>query len=179
VEIKEFPFHVYVMPDYAGFQGIPLPISSYAFFLSAYEVFRGDEQPGELFATFHFSQGARWKCFLLRVPGMYAIEAIDIWVFDTETSKWQKPMKIAESWGDAGYSIRIQAWIDDVNKDGHYDIVVRTLETDIDLEDPKTPTTSKRNDAIFIWDKDHFKDVSREYLPKIKLKKYQFKEYRY
>jgi len=179
VEIKKFPFHVYVMPDYVGFQGVPLPVSSYAFFASAYEVLRSAEQPGELFATFHFSQSTRWRCFLLRVPGMYDIEAIDIWVFDTETNKWQKPIKIAESWGDAGYSIRIQAWIDDVNKDGRYDIFVRTLETNIDLEDPKTPTTSKRNDAIFIWDKDRFKDGSREYLQKIRFKKYQFKEYKY
>lgn len=176
LEIKKFPFHVYVMPDYAGFQGVPLPVSSYAFFAPIYEVLKSTERPGEIFATFHFSQGTRWKCFLLRVPGMYAIERIDMWVFDTESSKWQEPIKLAESWGDAGYSISLQAWIENVNKDSLHDIVVKTLETDIDLD---APHPIKRKDTIYVWDKDHFKDGSSEYLRKMKLEKYQFKEYRY
>jgi len=181
IEIKEFPFHVYVMPDYAGFQGVPLPVSSYSFFAPSYEVLKDSNLPGEVFATYHFSQGTRWRCFLLRVPGMYAVEAIDIWIFDTSENKWQKPMKIAEWWGDAGYSIDVQAWIEDLNKDGWFDIVVRTLETDINWEDPQTPTPTniKKKDTIFIWNKNHFEDASREYLPKIKLDRYRFKKYEY
>jgi len=105
---------------------------------------------------------------------MYAIEAIDIWIFDTDKNTWAKPMKIAEWWGDAGYSIDIQAWIEDVNKDGWLDIVRRTLEENIDLEDPKLPTTTKIQNNVFVWDKDHFKDMSAQYSPKLKLKKYRF-----
>jgi hypothetical protein len=110
---------------------------------------------------------------------MYDSNAISLWVFDKEKNSWQEPIKIAEWWGDAGYSIDVQAWIEDLNKDGWFDIVVRTLETDINFEDPKTPTTIKKKGAIFVWDKDHFKDASREYLRKIKLHQYRFKEHEY
>lgn len=175
-EIKQFPFHVYITPDYAGFKGVPLPVSSYGFFARAYEVLNDDKLPDEIFATFQFSQGTRWRCFLLRVPGMYAIEAIDIWIFDTEQNTWQRPMKIAERWGDAGYLIDVQAWIEDVNNDGWFDIVRRTLEKNIDLEDPRLPTTTSTQNNVFVWDKDHFKDVSREYSPQLKFKNYRFNE---
>ncbi len=179
-EIKKFPFHVYIIYRYADFQGAPLPISSYGFFAPAYKDLMDTEQPDEIFATYQFSQGKRWRCFLLRVPGMYAVEAIDIWVFDTERSTWwQKPFRIAESWGDAGYSIDVQSWIEHVNKDSWLDIIVRTLERDIDLEIPEAPETIKKKDAIFIWDKDHFRDASPEYLPKMKLDQYLFKEHGY
>jgi hypothetical protein len=175
-EIKQFPFHVYITPGYAGFQGVPLPVSLYGFFARSYEDLKDNKLSDEIFATFQFSQGTRWRCFLLRVPGMYAIEAIDIWIFNTEQNTWQTPMKIAEWWGDAGYSIDIQAWIEDVNRDGWFDIVRRTLEKNIDLEDPKFPATTKTQNNVFVWDKDHFKDVSSEYSPKLKLKKYRFNE---
>jgi len=175
LEIKQFPFHVYIASDYGEFKGVSLPVSAYDYFLPYYEELRF-KQPGEIFATFQFSQGTRWRCFLLRVPGMYAIEAIDIWIFDTEQNTWQKPMKIAERWGDAGYSIDVQAWIEDVNKDGWFDIVRRTLEKNIDLEDPRLPTTTRTQNNVFVWDKDHFEDVSREYSPQLKFKNYRFNE---
>jgi hypothetical protein len=107
---------------------------------------------------------------------MYDSNAISVWIFDKERNVWQEPMKIAEWWGDAGYSINVQAWVEDVNKDGTLDIIQRTIETNIDLEQPEVPTTTKRKDAVFLWDKDHFRDASREYLPKIKLDKYPLNE---
>ncbi len=175
-EIKKFPFHVYIAPDHTGFKGTALPISTYSFFESVYEVLRDTKQPGEIFATYHFWQGARWKCFLLRVPGLYAIDAIDLWVFDTEQNKWQKPLRIADWWGDAGYSVDVQAWIEDLNKDGWLDIVRRTLEADIDLENPKHAPSVKIKDTVFIWEKKHFEDATQEYLPRINLKKYKVNE---
>ena len=181
-EIKQFPFHVYIAHnyDYGGFKGVSLPVSVYDFFQPYYAELRF-KQPNEIFATYQFPQGARWKCFLLRHPNVYASNGISIWVFDREWNCWQEPIKIAEWWGDAGYSIDVQAWIEDLNKDGWFDIVVRTLETDINLEDPQTPTptTIKKKDTIFLWDKDHFIDASREYLPRMKLDQYRFKEYEY
>jgi hypothetical protein len=107
---------------------------------------------------------------------MYDSNAISLWVFDKEKNNWQEPIKIAEWWGDAGYSIDVQAWIEDLNKDGWFDIVRRTLETDICLEDPKVPTTIKREDSVFVWVQHHFKDTSREFLPKMRLEKHRFNE---
>jgi hypothetical protein len=101
--IEKFPFHVYVMPDYTDFEGVSLPVSSYGFFAATYEDLKNTRQPGEIFAIYQFSQGSRWRLFLLRVPGMYAINAIDLWAYDTQENKWQKPLRIAQSWGDAGY----------------------------------------------------------------------------
>ena len=176
------PIHVYVAPDYnkdnrpdyGAVQGTSLPVSSYQFFGTAYEELKTFDQPGEIYAVSHFSLGSRWLCFLLRVPGMYAPEAIDIWVFDTEKNKWLKPLRIAEWWGDAGYEIDTQAWIRDVNKDGLYDIVRRTIETDTDLEDPKSPQTKKRHDDVLLWDKGRWRKASPESLTKIGGSKYKF-----
>jgi len=180
LEIKQFPFQVYITPDYGEFKGVSLPVAAYDYFLPYYKEL-SFKQPDEIFATYKFFQGKRWRCFLLRVPNMYDSNGISLWVFDKEKNSWQEPIKIAEWWGDAGYSMDVQAWIEDLNKDGWFDIVVRTLETDINLEDPQTPTptTTKKKDTIFIWDKDHFKDASREYLRKMKLHQYRFKEREY
>jgi hypothetical protein len=179
-EIKQFPFHVYIAYDYGEFKGVSLPISMYDFFQPYYEEL-SFKQTDEIFATYQFPQGTRWECFLLRHPNVYASNGISIWVFDREQNYWQEPIKIAEWWGDAGYSIDVQAWVEDLNRDGWFDIVIRTLEKDINLEDPETTTreTIKKKDSIFVWDKDHFKDESREYLPKMKLDQYRFKEHEY
>jgi len=74
------------------------------------------------------------------------------------------------------YSIDVQAWIGDLDGDGLHDLVIRTLEKDMDLESPNYATTVKRKDAVFIWEKDHFKDATRRCLPRITLKKYRFNE---
>lgn len=143
-EIKSFPFHVYsiyVRPSYVDFEGVPLPISTYSFFASAYPGLNNTEQQREIFATYQFTQGNQWRCFLLRVPGMYDIHAIDLWIFNINDGTWQKPLEIADGWGDDGYSIDIQTWIEDIDMDGYLDIVRRTLETDTDWKDPKFAKT--------------------------------------
>lgn len=86
------------------------------------------------------------------------------------------PIKIAEEWGDEGYTINVQAWIEDINKDGRLDIVIRSLEKDMDLTDPQNPTTIKEKNTVLIWAEDHFKDATGEFLPKLNLNEYQFKE---
>ena len=178
-EIRSFPFHVYIVyfaRIYVDFEGVSLPVDSYGFFASAYKDLQNADQPGELFATYRFSQGDRWKCFLLRVPGMYATEAIDLWVFDTTKDTWQKPLRIADAYGDAGYSIVVQAWIEDLDNDGYLDIVRRTIETNTDLESTNSPTTEGKTEAVFLWKQDQFKDFTKEYLPMINLNKYRFKD---
>ncbi len=173
-EISEFPFHVYSVREHTGFEGVRLPVSAYDFFASAYGDLKNAEMPGEVFAVHKFSQDSRWKCFLLRVPGMYASDAIDLWVFDTGRGTWQQPLRLADWWSDGGYEMNIQAWVEDLNKDGWLDIVRRSLETDMDLDDPKEGTIVKRKTDVFIWDKDRFRDATQEYLPGLSLKKYRF-----
>ena len=134
------------------------------------------EFPGEIFAIFQFSQGTCWRCFLLRVPGMYSSDQIDLWMFDTEKKQWMAPMKIAEAWGDAGDAIDVQGWIEDINKDGRFDVVRRTMKIDMHIYDDKPHTTKKITNEVFTWDKDHFKDASKEYSSRLKFNKYIFKE---
>ncbi len=179
----EIPIHVYIKSvkiekdwDYSPFNGTPLPVSSYSYFKKYYEQLENAEQQGELFAVYQFSQGTRWHCFLLRVPGMYSIDQIDLWVYDKENTLWLPPFKVAEEWGDAGEAIDIQGWIEDINRDGSFDIVRRTLETDMHLYDAKPRTTGKYKNEVFLWEKDRFKDASSEYVNKIKFKKYRFKK---
>ena len=42
-------------------------------------------------------------------------------------------MKIAEAWGDAGDAIDVQGWIEDINKDGRFDVVRRTMKIDMHI----------------------------------------------
>jgi hypothetical protein len=177
-EINSFPFHVYIEPEnYTGFKGIALPITAYEYFQPFYSDL-SFKQPNEIFATYKFSQGTRWECFLLRVPNMYTSNGISLWIFDKENNIWQKPFKIAESWGDAGYSIEVEAWIEDINNDGWLDVVLRTIEisTAADWVPPDFEETTKTLDRILIWEKNHLEDLSIKYLPKIDLNKYQFFE---
>jgi hypothetical protein len=95
------------------------------------------------------------------------VSAIDLWVFDTLEGKWQKPLRIADSWGDAGELFDIQSWIGDIDNDGMPDIVCRTLRTYWD-------TIIERKNSVFIWKKDQFRDESRKYLSKIDLARYRF-----
>ena len=185
-EIKAFPFHVYIPitkdhpPQYGIFQGKELPISTYSFFAQiSYYNLKDSQEPGELFATYKFSQGNHWKSFLLRVPGMYGAAQIDLWVFDTKNEKWLKPHQLAEFWGDAGYSIDVQTWIDDLNKDGVLALVSRTLETDVNLDDPNNPEEIKRTEHVYIWEKDRFKDETKKYLPKLDLEKYKLYKFNF
>ncbi len=177
------PIHVYVKSerkdkdwDYGPFQGKPLPVSTYSYFKKFYTQLENAEQPGELFAVYEFSQSTRWHCFLLRVPGMYSIDQIDMWVYDKEKKQWLSPFKIAEEWGDAGEEIDVQGWIEDFNNDGSLDIVRRTLETDMHLYDSKPRTTQKYTNEVFVWERDHFINASKEYSKKLKFGKYRFKK---
>jgi len=174
-EITQYPFHVYLVYNDNAFQGEPLPIWSYEIFKPFYNEMN-DKQPEEIFATYQFAQVERWQCFLLRHPNVYDINGISIWIYGKERRNWQMPIKIAEEWGDEGYTINVQAWIEDINKDGRLDIVIRSLEKDMDLDDPQNHTTIKEKDTVLIWAEDHFKDASGEYLPKVNLNEYQFKE---
>jgi len=179
----ELPLHVYVAPinkdkkwSYGAYDGTPLPVSSYQYFANTYGQLKNAEFPGEIFAIFQFSQGTRWQCFLLRVPGIYSSDQIDLWMFDTVKKQWMAPMKIAEAWGDGGEAIDVQGWIEDINKDGLFDVVRRTLEIDMHIYDDKPHTTKKIANKVFIWDKDHFKDASNEYSSRLKFNKYIFKK---
>jgi hypothetical protein len=180
-QVEVFPLHVYTTPgaseavaDGGPFRGKALPVTSYGFFASAYPDVKETQQPGEILATYQFSQGTRWRCFLLRVPSMHAVDAIDLWVFDAVGGKWQKPLRIADSWGDAGEVFDIQSWIGDINHDGRPDIVRKTLRT---YQDPGEPDSKaiivERKSSIFIWDKDRFKDDSRRYRRRVDLKRYK------
>jgi hypothetical protein len=182
-EIKKFPFNVYISrsedhPNYGVFEGRELPVPSYAFFarIPHYNL-KDRKEAGEIYATFKFSQSDQWKCFLLRVPGMYAIEQIDLWVFDTKNNMWLEPLMIAESWGDAGEAIDVQGWIVGLSKDGQFHVVRRKMEIDLHIYD-RTPHATRKitKSEVFIWDKDHFKDASKEYSNKLDFKKYQFKK---
>lgn len=97
-----------------------------------------------------------------------------MWVFDTEKGTWQKPLRIADSWGDAGEEFDIQSWIFDINGDGAPDILRKMLRAYRDPADSGSKVTIvERKYHAFIWDEGCFKDESLKYLPKINLKVYR------
>ncbi len=104
---------------------------------------------------------------------MYFVAQIDLWVFDTKKEKWLKPLPLAEYWGDAGYEIDAQTWIEDLNKSGFLDLVTRIEEKETNLDDPNYPEEMKRTEHIYIWEKDRFKEETEKYIPKLDLKKYE------
>lgn len=174
-EVARFPFHVFVAPDHSSFEGTALPVTSYSFFQPFYRELEYGS-PNEVFSTYQFSQGRRWKCFLLRAPNKYESNAIDLWVFDRKHGTWQKPIRLAEWWGDAGHSTDTQTWIEDLNRDNRPDIIVRTVEKDIDLENQNSSAAVSKKDSIFIWENGQFREKTRKYRPRIDLSKYVFNE---
>jgi|OpeIllAssembly_1097287.scaffolds.fasta_scaffold438177_2 hypothetical protein len=70
----------------------------------------------------------------------------------------------------------MQSWLEDLNKDGKADIVLRILDIDDNIEEPKLGTTTKKKNFVYVWEKDHFQDTTRKYLPKINFEKYRFNE---
>jgi hypothetical protein len=179
--INHFPFHVFIADKDTTFEGVALPVSAYDFFQPVYDELQF-KQPDEIFATYQFSQGNRWQWFLLRVPNMYTSNGIDIWTFDREQNVWQKPMKIAESWGDGEDTIDVHAWIEDLDHDGDLDIVERRRESFPGPEGDVNEWIIKMKLRIFLWEKDHFEDVTRNAFDKLHLtfdiEKYHVKEWK-
>jgi hypothetical protein len=64
------------------------------------------------------------EAFLLRGPGMYGEPAVDLWMYDSASRRFQLPTRIAEAWADAGTRIRREAWVANVDGDSAVEIVL-------------------------------------------------------
>ena len=166
-QIKSFPFKV---DNSQTFQGLALPASSYKYFSTEYGWFKANSDPDQLFATYKFSKGKRWQFFLLRGPGQYLdINQIDLWIFDTNKNRWHKPLTVAESWGDAGYSVDVRSWIVLINKNNTFYIIRRTFWEDMGLQSQIPNTTNGIKDELFVWEKDQLRKKNTNFLSKEKI----------
>ncbi len=88
--------------------------------------------------------------YLLRVPSQYESSAIDLWEFDQRRDAWRAPIRMADAFGDGPWALTWWAWLVDLNRDGHKDLVLRHQESRIN----ETSLKQSTSDSLFIrmWD---------------------------
>jgi hypothetical protein len=144
------------------YNGVPIEPTHYPFFLGKtthffpdihdYEVLKYN-QPGEIFATFHFCHG-NYIAYLLRAPSAYDSSAIDLWIYNPKTKEWLEAVRVADHFGDAGWYFTLDGWLVDIDGDGFRDLVQRRRDHWLD-EDWET---ERESDSLTVrmWKKDRF-----------------------
>ncbi len=106
--------------------GKPLDQAAHLYFRQYYPEIRYPKNPDfDVYATRRINVGPGLIGYLLRVPGMYNVSTIDLWVYDSQRSAWRPPVELADHWGDAGEVYEAQAWLVDLKGDGYRDVVKR------------------------------------------------------
>lgn len=90
---------------------------------------------------------------IIRRPSQYSETAIDLYTWDNLEKRVTNITNLTDAFGDEGWYFIQDAWIKDVNKDNHLDIVIRKKEFeqvlyDQDLDEQPNITLS---DTIFFF----------------------------
>lgn len=107
------------------YEGQPIDTTFYDLLAPFYSELAFPHAEPLVFATYRVTLDKERTGFLLRVPGMYEPSAIDLWVYDRRRMQFEPPLRLAESWGDAGAEYDLNAWLVDLDRDGRLDAVLR------------------------------------------------------
>lgn len=158
--LKLFPelnindFHIYTPPydsvkRIRKFDGKRIDRSFYEFLL-----FKNYENPLELDTFYHYYACYKFKLtgnktgLLIRRPSQYVESAIDLYTWDNSAKKVTDIINLTDAFGDEGWHFVQDAWIEDLNKDKFYDIVIRRKDFDRNLEDT---TKIFRSDSTSVY----------------------------
>jgi hypothetical protein len=122
-------------PELAGL-GAPYPGKSldtalYGAFAGQYPELK-DRRPDELSTLFQVALGHGRTGFVLRVPSQYSSTAADLWVYDRDRRAWERPVHLADAFGDGAWEFSEDGWIVDVDGDGYRDVVRRRRDAWVD-----------------------------------------------
>jgi len=132
------------LSHFSDYLGLPIDTTFYSLFQAFYPELGLERPELELWATDRLTIAPGRIGYLLRVPGMYDPTAIDLWVYDARRERFAAPIRMAEEWGDAGYSTELVGWLVDLNGDGHPDLVTRRYRSRADIQ----------NGGKLLWESD-------------------------
>jgi hypothetical protein len=136
--INQSVIYVSYKMDPGSYEGVPIEIRHYQFFLG--EASRFPElsrdysvlsynQPEEIFATVRFSHDSHYTAYLLRAPSAYSSSAIDLWIYDRKDKVWLDPIRVADEFGDADWHFKLDGWFMDIDGDGSQDLIQRRRDS--------------------------------------------------
>lgn len=153
-EIKYQDLHIYTPPyDTSNrvdkYGGKKIDRSFYKFL-----AFNNFINPSEIDTFYHYFACYKFKLsdnktgLIIRRPSQYSETAIDLYTWDNADKKVTNIINLADAFGDEGWHFVQDAWIEDVNKDNNFDVVIRKKEFDQDLDEP---TNISRSDTAFVF----------------------------
>ena|SRR2546425_314185 len=101
----------------------------------------------ELFATVRFVLDPQHVAYLLRVPGMYEPSQVDLWIYDAGARRFGLPIRVAESWGDAGCGYNLEGLL--LNADGRH-LPKLILHQGTGCTDMETGRTLSEADSLWV-----------------------------
>lgn len=102
-----------------------------------------------IFSCFKFPISEENTGLLVRWPSQYSETAIYLFVWDNKNKRIIEQKELADAFGDEGWYFVQDAWIKDLNKDDHLDIITRIKDYDLDLDD--TTKVATVTDSLFVY----------------------------
>jgi len=105
-------------------------------------------------ALFRAPMGPGSTGYILRLPsteGPY----LALTVYREAEGSWARPLIIAQSYGDAGFSWEGRSWLVDLNDDGYFEIVSRWHTSDFDPEREGQPPMVTDSLAVLRLERGH------------------------
>jgi hypothetical protein len=128
------------------YPGRPVDSVTYGAFVSRYPQLADFSRTYSALAVlFKLQLGPNRVGYVLRVPSQYSSSAADLWVYEPRAKRWAEPVHLADSFGDGCWYFREHAWILDLDRDGHRDVVRRRRDTWVD------DNTRKAGSADTLW----------------------------
>lgn len=126
-----------------------------------------DKKVGNVFSCYKFKLSNTKTGLIIRVPSQYSETEVDLCIWDNQTNKIIKRIELADAIGDGMWYFVKDAWLVDINKDGHLDIVTRKMEWwEEDEEETELDSTSSLADTTigYIDGKEHTTDSLKIFL---------------
>ncbi|HJU67554.1 MAG TPA: hypothetical protein VJ650_04830 [Gemmatimonadaceae bacterium] len=77
------------------------------------------------YALYAVSMPPGRRGFLVRAPSQYGSSAIDLWIYNDSTRRWEDTVRVADAFGDGMWYFVQDGWLVDVNRDRWPDVVTR------------------------------------------------------
>lgn len=135
-ELRQDTIHFYSDEGRAGwdFEGRPLSPEFNSLFAFQYNGLSPSSDEPQLFVAGRVKLDSSLVGYVLRVPGMYSSSQLDLWIYDRTTDRFELPLRLAETWGDAGYFFSEESWMVLLSSGKPSGLFQRRWHSNVDLD---------------------------------------------